>query len=68
MSNFKAQLFQLFELSEDQADFIVSKFTRESFNKQELFLETEKQCDRLSFIESGYFRVFKWTEQKEVTQ
>ncbi|MGN5956261.1 Crp/Fnr family transcriptional regulator [Sphingobacterium lactis] len=68
MSNFKAQLFQLFELSEDQADFIVSKFSKESFNKQELFLEAGKQCDRLSFIESGYFRVFKWTEEKEVTQ
>ena len=37
-------------------------------NKNESFLIEGKSCNRLSFIESGVFRVYKFTESKEVTQ
>jgi CRP-like cAMP-binding protein len=66
--NFKQQLFQMFEVSDDQAELIISKFVSEELNKNESFLKEGKTCNRLSFIESGVFRVFKLTESKEVTQ
>ena len=66
--NFKQQLFQMFEVSDDQAELIISKFVPEVLNKNESFLIEGKSCNRLSFIESGVFRVFKLTESKEVTQ
>jgi len=65
---FKEQLFQMFEVSDEQADLIISKFIPEELDKNELFLQEGKNCNRLSFIESGIFRVFKLTESKEVTQ
>ncbi len=68
MNGFKEQLFQLFEVNELQADHILSLFKRDELAKGDLFLEIGKSADRLSFIASGYCRVVKWTEEKEVTQ
>lgn len=65
---FKQQLFQMFELSDEQADLIISRFVPEELSKNELFLEAGKACKKLSFIEEGICRVFKWTDSKEVTQ
>ena len=65
---FKQQLLQMFELSDEQAELIISRFVPEELSKNELFLETGKSCKKLSFIEEGICRVFKWTDSKEVTQ
>lgn len=65
---FKEQLFQLFEVSDDQADPIISRFIPENLEKNQSFLKEGKTCNRLSFIESGIFRIFKLAESKEVTQ
>ncbi|SEF43906.1 Crp/Fnr family transcriptional regulator [Sphingobacterium lactis] len=64
----KDQLFQLFEVSDAQADLILSKFRQETFEKNTLLATEGKLCGRLSFIEDGIFRVFKLTESREVTQ
>lgn len=66
--NFKQQLLQMFELSDEQVELIVSRFVPEELSKNQLFLEAGKSCNKLSFIEGGICRVFKWTDTKEVTQ
>jgi CRP-like cAMP-binding protein len=47
---------------------ISSFFRPESLKKGELFLETGKPCERLSFIVQGYLRIFAFTGEKEITQ
>ena len=47
---------------------IVSLFKLTSIKKGEYFLKAGKQCDKLSFIQSGILRVYIETEDKEVTQ
>ncbi|WP_149527109.1 Crp/Fnr family transcriptional regulator [Sphingobacterium hotanense] len=66
--NFKESLFQMFEVSDDQADLILSNFKEEHLDKNAMFLSEGKQCEKLSFVSSGYCRVFKITPNKEVTQ
>ncbi|MVZ64957.1 cyclic nucleotide-binding domain-containing protein [Sphingobacterium sp. DK4209] len=66
--DFKASLFQMFDLSDKQADLILSKFRRERLEKNELYLEEGKKCEKMSFIQAGYCRVFRQTPDKEVTQ
>lgn len=68
MEDFRGQLFQLFEVSGPAADLILSKFEREEVDRQSSFLEVGQRCDRLSFIESGYFRVYRWTSDREHSQ
>lgn len=48
---------------------IISSFFKPAFlKKNDYFLRTGRSCDQLSFVQSGYLRVFKATEDKEVTQ
>ena len=47
---------------------IVELFQPITLKKGEYYLHTGKQCDKLSFIESGMLRIFVNTEDKEVTQ
>lgn len=47
---------------------ITSLFTLETVKKGEYFLETGKRCDKMSFVQSGFLRIFVETEKKEVTQ
>lgn len=47
---------------------IVELFKPTTLKKGEYYLHTGKQCDKLSFIESGMLRIFVNTENKEVTQ
>jgi len=47
---------------------IASLFRPELLKKGDYFLKTNKKCDRLSFIQAGFLRIFLETEDKEVTQ
>jgi CRP/FNR family transcriptional regulator, anaerobic regulatory protein len=47
---------------------IVSLFTSTPIKKGTFVLKTGKQCDKLSFVQSGLLRIFANTEEKEVTQ
>ncbi|MBG0506322.1 Crp/Fnr family transcriptional regulator [Elizabethkingia anophelis] len=47
---------------------IASLFQLELLKKGDYFLNTNKECDRLSFVQSGFLRIFFETEDKEVTQ
>lgn len=47
---------------------ITSLFQLEILKKGDYFLKTNKRCDRLSFLQKGFLRIFLETEKKEVTQ
>ncbi|QNK64580.1 Crp/Fnr family transcriptional regulator [Pedobacter sp. PAMC26386] len=47
---------------------IVSFFKLSTIKKGEYFLKTGKNCDKLSFIKSGFLRIFAASEKEEVTQ
>lgn len=47
---------------------ITSLFSLEKLNKGDYFLKTNRKCERLSFIQSGFLRIFLDTENKEITQ
>ncbi|SMG51954.1 cAMP-binding domain of CRP or a regulatory subunit of cAMP-dependent protein kinases [Marivirga sericea] len=47
---------------------VSSLFQLETIKKGDYFLKTGNQCNKLSFIKSGYLRIYKTTEDKEVTQ
>lgn len=47
---------------------IVSFFKPEIIRKGDFFLQAGKKSTKLSFIQSGFFRIFIETEKKEVTQ
>lgn len=47
---------------------ISSLFNLTTIMKGDYFLKTGKRSDKLSFIQSGFLRVFETTEEKEITQ
>lgn len=47
---------------------ITSFFQSETLKKGDYFLKTNQRCERLSFVQSGFLRIFIETENKEVTQ
>lgn len=56
------------ELQPGDMETIVSLFKPETIKKGDYFLQSGKQCEKLSFVQSGYLRVFVETEKKEITQ
>jgi CRP-like cAMP-binding protein len=52
----------------DELKEISSLFKLTTVKKGEYFLKTGKQSNELSFIQSGLFRVFVTTQEKEITQ
>jgi CRP-like cAMP-binding protein len=47
---------------------ITSLFKPETIKKGDYFLMEGKSCEKLSFVQSGFLRVFTETEKKDVTQ
>ncbi len=56
------------ELSREELHTIVSLFETESMQKGEYFVKAGRRCDKLSFVRSGFLRIFVETDRKEVTQ
>ena len=52
----------------DDLQKITSLFKPSSLKKGDYFLKTGKSCDKLSFIQSGFLRIYASTSDKEVTQ
>lgn len=56
------------DLDREDLDIIIALFESETLQKGDSFLTAGKRCDKLSFIQSGYLRIFSENEKKEVTQ
>lgn len=52
----------------EDVDSLISMFKPETLKRGDFFLKTGDRCNRLSFIQSGFLRIFVETEKKEVTQ
>lgn len=52
----------------DELEVIISLFEHEIIKKGDFLLTTGKRCEKLSFIQSGFLRIFVETEKKDVTQ
>jgi CRP-like cAMP-binding protein len=57
-----------FETSIEQSEKIASLFQEENLERNEYHMQFGDRQGKLTFIESGYLRLFKQTEKKEVTQ
>lgn len=47
---------------------ISSLFNLETLKKGDYFLKKNRKCERLSFVQSGFLRIFIDTDNKEITQ
>lgn len=47
---------------------ISSFFNLETLKKGDYFLKKNRKCERLSFVQSGFLRIFIDTDNKEITQ
>lgn len=52
----------------DDLSLIASHFKEEQLSKGDFYLKTGQACEKLSFIQSGYLRIYHQTLDKEVTQ
>ena len=49
-------------------DEITSLFEESELKKGEYFIKSGQYCEKLSFVRSGYIRIFSTANDKEVTQ
>jgi len=68
MTELEHYLKSYFTLNRDELKKIESFFEETEITKGGFFLKQGSRCDKLSFIRSGYLRIFAATEEKEVTQ
>jgi CRP-like cAMP-binding protein len=68
MSELEHYIQSYFGVGESDMQHIVSLFHPEVLKKGAYFLKTGRQCNQLSFIQSGMMRVFVQMDEKEVTQ
>jgi len=69
MTALEQQITSNFGLAQvEDLKLIVSLFKPMTLKKGDFFLKSGRQCDKLSFIQSGLLRIFVETEDKEVTQ
>ena len=55
-------------IQQDNLKIISSLFNSTTINKGDYYLKAGRMSDKLSFIKSGYLRIYSTTEDKEVTQ
>lgn len=57
-----------FGVSNDNLKKVVSLFVRDELKKDDFYIKTGQYCNKLSFIESGYIRIYKGYKDREITQ
>ena len=62
------QIHQTFGISPKDSEKIVDFFQPTTLSKGDFFLKGGQYADKLSFIQSGWMRIYAQTEKKEVTQ
>lgn len=68
MTELEQYIQSYFEVTADDMSAIASLFKSEILRKGEYYIKTGQACDKLSFIQSGFLRVYVSMEDKEVTQ
>lgn len=57
-----------FGVQPSDLDQITSLFKLEIIEKDSFFTKEDQNCQKLSFVQSGYLRVFKYMDGKDITQ
>jgi len=68
VNDLKQNISSYFGLSNDKLDDIASLFMETELKKGDYFIKSGQYCDKLSFIQSGFIRIFSELNHKEVTQ
>ena len=68
MTELEGYIQQYFELDTSSASALSKCFVRTDFSKGDMFSTQGKPCRQLAFLKSGVMRVYRYTENKEVTQ
>lgn len=68
MNDFNIALKAYLGLAEKDTVKIVDFFFDESISKGNYFIKKEQLCQRLSFVKSGYLRIYTIVDSKEITQ
>ena len=68
MTELQKYITSYFGVTNQNMDEITSLFTESELKKGEYFTKTGQCCEKLSFVRSGYIRVFATAGEKEITQ
>lgn len=68
MTELQKYITSYFGITNQNMDKITSLFTESELKKGEFFTKSGQYCEKLSFVRSGFFRVFANANDKEVTQ
>lgn len=68
MTELQQYISTYFSIEQDHLKQVAELFTETQLAKGEYFVKTEHYSDKLSFVRSGYIRVFKEYNNKEITQ
>jgi len=64
----KRYISSYFGLSNDKLDEVASLFVVTELTRGEYFVRIGQYCDKLSFVQSGFVRIFSEVKNREVTQ
>lgn len=68
MSELTHYISKYFGVTAEDVTIISQLFKQTSLNKGAFFLKKEQFCNRLSFVKSGYLRIYAPHQDKEITQ
>ena len=68
MQGLESYIQQHFGINKERLSEVASLFRQKELQKGEYFLKQNHPCDKLSFIKSGYLRIYRKVDDKEVTQ
>jgi CRP-like cAMP-binding protein len=68
MDTLENNIHQIFGIEKEECRIVASLFKKETLAKNDVFLETNEDCDKFGVIESGMLRMFAQVHEKEVTQ
>lgn len=69
MSILETYISSYFDIHNEELKVISEMFSVTTIEKNDFFCKVDTECKQLSFIDEGYFRIFKYTDEgKEITQ
>lgn len=68
MTELQSYIRNYFGISHDELKKVSQLFIEEDLRKGDFFVKTGQFCEKLSFVKSGFIRIFSKSENKEITQ
>lgn len=68
MTELQTYLNSYFGISREDMENATSLFKVSELKKEEFFIKSGQYCEKLSFVQSGFIRIYAEAEDKEVTQ